>query len=317
MSTIKLTGLIPATLTPFNADGSLDLAAIEGLAAHLIEHQLPAAFIGGSTGEGQSLSFEERRQLTRRWMEVTRGSQLKVVAHVGSNCLPDAQALAGEANDLGVAAISALPSYYFRPTAVESLVEWCAEIAGAAPDTPFYFYHVPAMTQVNLSMPALLAQAADRIPSFNGIKFSSNDLLTLQRCLDADGGAFDILWGVDECLLAGVTTGARGAIGSTYNFAAPVFQRLMAAIERNDLATAREQQRRGAALVALLLQYGFVAASRVIMEWQGVRCGPCRRPLPNLNAELTARLRRDLEELGFFEWVRTPGSAAAVSATGA
>ncbi len=93
--TQRLTGLVAATHTPFHTDGSLNLSIVEKQAAHLLANGVRNAFIGGSTGESHSLSLEERRALAQRWFEVIRGSQLKVVVHVGSNCLADAATLAG------------------------------------------------------------------------------------------------------------------------------------------------------------------------------------------------------------------------------
>jgi N-acetylneuraminate lyase len=302
MKRIRLTGLVAATHTPFKADGSLNLAAVEHQAAHLLRHDIATAFICGSTGESQSLSFEERRQLAQRWLEVTRGTALKVIVHIGSNCLPDTKALATQAEKLGATAISTIAPYYFKPRNLETLVEWCAEIAGAAPETPFYFYDVPGLTNVNFSMPAFLAQAAERIPTLNGIKFTNSDLMAYQLCLRAEDGAFDIPWGTDESMLAALALGGRGAVGSTYNFAAPVFQHLLAAFAKGDLAAAREQQRRGTALIQLLMGYGYMPASKVIMKWLGVDVGACRQPLPNLSPEQSAKLRRELETCGFFEW---------------
>jgi N-acetylneuraminate lyase len=313
MNKIKLTGLVAATHTPFKADGSLNLAAVERQVEHLLRHGLATAFVCGSTGESQLLSFDERRQLTQRWMEAVRGTPLQVVVHVGSNCLSDTKALANQAEKLGAAAISTIAPYYFKPRSLESLVEWCAAIAGAAPQTPFYFYDVPGLTNVSFSMPAFLAQAADRIPTLNGIKFTNSDLMAYQLCLRADNGTFDIPWGIDECMLAAFALGGTGAVGSTYNFSAPVFQELLAAFARGDLRKAQAHQRRGTDLIQLLMGYGYLPASKVIMKWLGVDVGGCRQPLANLSTEQAAKLRRELEACGFFEWGQKPKAASKAS----
>lgn len=113
--TRPLSGLVAAVHTPFRPDGSLHLEVVEAQAAHLRAHGIDLAFVGGSTGEGHSLSLEERRALARRWVEVARGTALGVVVHVGANCLADSRALAAQAEELGAVAISALaPSYYRR-----------------------------------------------------------------------------------------------------------------------------------------------------------------------------------------------------------
>src|SRR5512140_2779404 len=137
-----LRGLIAATHTPFHANGALNLGMVEKQAGQLLRHNLTTAFIGGSTGESHSLSLAERQQLAQRWSEVARGTPLEVMVHVGSNCLEDAKALATQAGQLGARAISTLSPSHFRPASLTVLIEWCAQIAAAAPDTPFYFYDI-------------------------------------------------------------------------------------------------------------------------------------------------------------------------------
>ncbi len=302
--TQRLTGLVAATHTPFHVDGSLNLSIIEKQTAHLIANGVQTAFIGGSTGESHSLSLEERRAIAQRWFEVTHGSQLKVVVHVGSNCLADAAALARQAQDLGAVAVSALSPSYFKPRSVDVLIDCCAQIASAAPDTPFYFYDIPVLTGVNLSMPEFLANAKERIPNLAGLKFTNPDLMSYQLCLHANDGSFDCPWGIDEALLGAIAIGAQGGVGSTYNFAAPVYHRLMAAFARSDWPTAREEQFRSVRLIQALARHGYMGAAKALMKMLGVDVGPARLPNTSLNAEQTAKLEGELKALGFFDWIR-------------
>ena len=300
----KLTGLVAATHTPFHADGSLNLAAVEKLAEHLARTGVRAAFIGGTTGESHSLTVDERLALARRWSDVLRGTALKLIVHVGGNCLADARALAAQATELRADAIAALAPSYFKPKSLDVLVACCAEIAAAAPGVPFYFYDIPSMTGVSLPMPRFLEAAADRIPTLAGIKFSNPDLMAYQQCLHASGGRFDMPWGTDEYLLAALAVGAVGGVGSTYNFAAPLYTRLLAAFEKGDLPAARVEQYRSVRLVELLAGYGFMSAAKAVMGFLGVPVGPARLPHANLATEQSAALRSSLEEMGFFDWVR-------------
>jgi N-acetylneuraminate lyase len=297
---LKLQGLVAATHTPFYADGGLHLAVVERQAEHLLRDGVRVAFVGGTTGECHSLTVEERLALAGRWAEVIRGTDLRLVVHVGSNCLADARALASQAQSLGVTAIAALAPSYFKPGSVDALIACCAEIAGAAPDLPFYFYDIPSMTGVRLPMPEFLAKAPVRIPTLAGLKFTNPDLMDFQACLRAVDGRFDILWGVDEYLLAALALGAEGAVGSTYNFAAPIYHRLTEAFRRGDLATARTEQFTSVQLVELLSGYGYMAAARAVMEILGVAVGPPRLPHTKLDDEHAVRLRDELERLGFF-----------------
>lgn len=303
-SKCKLTGLVAATHTPFHADGSLNLATVEKQAAHLLANQVRFTFIGGSTGESHSLSLEERRQLAQRWMEVTRGTQLQVVVHVGSNCLADARALAAQAESLGALAVAALTPSYFKPASVDTLIDCCAEIAAAASATPFYFYDIPIMTRVSLSMPVFLERAAEKIPNLAGLKFTNADLMSYQLCLRAGGGRFDVPYGTDEWLLAALALGARGAVGSTYNFAAPIYHRLIAAFQAGDLAAAREEQFKSVQLVRLLAGFGFMGAAKVVMAMLGISVGPARLPHSNPSPDQIKQLRAGLDALGFWDWVR-------------
>jgi N-acetylneuraminate lyase len=299
-----LHGLVAATHTPFHEDGSLNLDAIERQAAHLLEKRIAAVFIGGTTGESSSLTVEERLALAQRWSEVTRGTPLPLVVHVGANCLADARTLAAQAGKLGAVAISALAPSYFKPGSVETLIACCAEIASAAPETPFYYYDIPAMTGVTLSPAQFLEQAPARIPTLAGLKFTNPNLMAYLQCLHTGEGEWDIPWGVDEWLLAAAATGARGAVGSTYNFAAPVYHALLEAFQRGDLAAARAAQLRSIKLISLLGSYGFMGAAKATMAMLGVPVGPARLPNQSLTPAQTAKLRGDLETLGFFEWVR-------------
>ncbi len=222
MTKVTLTGLVAATHTPFSLDGALNLAVVEKQAEHLLRNGVTTVFIGGTTGEWSSLTVEERRALAVRWLAVTRGSVLKVIVHVGAHCLEDARALARQAGELGALGISALAPSYFKPASIAALVDSMAEIANAAPELPFYYYEIPSLTGIGLSPSAFLEEGARRIPNLAGVKFTSTNLVEYQLCAAVQERSFDVPFGVDEMLLAGLSFGAVGAVGSTYNFAAPL-----------------------------------------------------------------------------------------------
>jgi N-acetylneuraminate lyase len=152
-------------------------------------------------------------------------------------------------------------------------------------------------------MPEFLAAAPERVPTLAGIKFTNADLLAYQRCLRASEERFDVPWGVDEYLLAALALGAQGAMGSSYNFAAPLYHRLMAAFTAGDLDAARAEQFRSVQLIELLASFGYMAAAKAVMGLLGVEVGPARLPHANLSAEQHAQLHSGLERLGFFDWL--------------
>lgn len=290
-------GLIAAVHTPFFTDGRLNLDAVAAQADLLQRAEVAGVFVAGTTGEAHSLTVEERMQLATRWVDATAGTPMRVLIHVGHNCLADAVALARHAAQVGCDGIAALAPMYFKPPGVDELVGCCAAIAGAAADVPFYYYEIPSMTGLNLNMVAFLEQARSRIPNLAGLKYSSSDLVQLQECLAVAGDDLQIFFGSDEMLLAAVALGVDAAVGSTYNMAAPLYHQMLAAWAAGDLETARRLQSRSVKLVRTLQAYGIAAAAKAALKPLGVDCGPVRLPLANLTDQAKAELWAELETL--------------------
>ncbi|MGQ9730432.1 MAG: dihydrodipicolinate synthase family protein [Candidatus Zipacnadales bacterium] len=300
--TEHIKGLIAAPFTPFHSDGSLNLDAIGPLAELLHRNGVVGGFVCGSTGEGVSLTREERMAVAERWAKDAPPG-FRVIVHVGDTSAATAKALAVHAQRVGVWATGAVGPYYLRPSSVEQLVRFCAEIASAQ-EIPFYYYHIPSLTRIEFKMIDFLTLAADCIPNLAGIKFTGADLMDFELCRAFDDGRFDILYGTDEMLLAALAFGARGAIGSTYNFAAPLYLRLMDAFSAGDLESARALQRRSIDLIRLFTSVAdsYHAAAKAVMGIVGVECGPTRPPLPTLTAEQLSALRVGLDQLDFLDY---------------
>ncbi|MEN9360375.1 MAG: hypothetical protein RL095_1910 [Verrucomicrobiota bacterium] len=299
---MKITGLVPAAHSPFKQNGELDLSGVASQVAHYQRVGLKAAFICGSTGESHSLKASERKAIAEAWMSETKGKGIDVIVHVGSNCLEDACELTAHAEKIGAKAFSALTPSYFKPANVDLLVATTAKIAGAAPSLPFYFYDIPVLTGVNLPMDEYLEKAASQIPNLVGIKFTNPDLMQFQLARRACGGRFDLPFGNDEFFLAAYALGAKGAVGSTFNFAPNVYTRLMAAFDRGDHEAAREEQFRSVLLVKTLAKRGYLGASKALLRELGCQVGYTRLPLANPSAEVVKEMLADLKAIGYFEW---------------
>ena len=293
---LRLTGLIAAPHTPMHADGSLNPAMIAQQAALLQESGVRGAFIGGTTGESLSLTVTERMSVTEAWRDAVHG-KMPIVVHVGCNSLPDARSLASHAAQCGADAIAVMAPNFFKPE-LDDLIAYCAAIGEAAPKTPLYYYDIPTMTGVSIPTARFLEQAAKSIPTLHGIKFTNNDLMTLQECLALE--SFDIVFGYDELLLAGLTLGVRGAVGSTYNFAAPLYLRIFDAFERGDLVTARKAQLQSVQMIRVLQEFGFSRASKAMMRLLGVDCGPVRLPLRAMTEAEVREMWRRLQGMDGF-----------------
>ena len=294
-------GLVAAPHTPMRDDRSINLDAVEEQATLIAANGVVGAFVCGSTGEGQSLTLPERMQLAERWTN-TAPDTVRVIVHAGDSCLDDCRTLAAHAQEIGAFAVAAAPPCFFKPATLDDLIDFCAGVASAAPELPFYYYHIPALTGVDFPMSEFLEAGAGRIPTLAGMKFTDENLMQLRKCLDLQDGRFNIMFGRDEILLAGLALGARAAVGSTYNYMSPLYRRVIDAFETGDIKRARADQSRAIAVVDLLHRYGGVPTGKAIMAMVGVDCGPVRPPFRNLSADQLAELRAGLERVGFFEF---------------
>lgn len=294
------TGLLAAPFTPLHADGSLNLDLIPPLVDKLIADGLTGAFVCGSNGEGPNFTTDEREAVAEAFVRAA-GGRLAIWVHVGHSSIRESQRLVRHARDIGADAASAVTAFYFKPASVENLVDCMTEIAGAAPDFPFYYYHIPTLTGVAMDMVRFLELAGDRIPNLRGIKYTANTVWEYQACLNAQNGRFDVLFGFDEMLLPALSVGAKAAIGSTYNFAAPLYLNVIKAYRAGNMAEAQRLMLQCIEMVRVLVQFPPIPAQKAIMKHLGYDVGPCRLPLMTLSPAQQDSLIEQLTVIDFFE----------------
>lgn len=299
----KLEGLIAAPFTPMTADGALNMSAVKPYADLLAASGVKGVFICGTTGESASLTTDERKAVAEAWVAAAAG-RLKVIVHVGSNCSADAIALARHAERSGADAIGAMAPYFFKPQTAAELVAWFTPIANSN-SLPFYYYNMPAMSGVSVPVAEFLALGGKAMPTLAGVKFTHNNLMEMSQCLMLDGGRYEVLHGYDEILLCGLSLGATAAVGSTYNYAAKVYNRLIEAFRAGDIAAAAALQQYSVKIVEVIIKHGGgVRGGKAIMRLMGVDCGSCRLPLaPFTEAEYT-ELKAELEAIDFFNRIK-------------
>ena len=297
----RYTGLIAAVFTPMHEDGSVNLARVPAVVDHMIRTGVNGLYVCGSTGEGPSLSSDERRATAAAYVEASAG-RLPVIVQVGHNSLAEARALASHAAQVGADAISAMPPSYYGIASAGALIDCLREIVSGAPDLPLFYYHIPALTRVELDMVEFLAEARGRLPHLVGLKYTHSTIDEYQACLEFGDRRYLVLFGRDEMLLSALSVGASGAVGSTYNFAGPLYRRLIDAFQRGDLGEARRCQYLADGMIRILCRHGGQPAFKAAMKLVGVDCGPNRLPLVTRTSEQVQRLKRELQELGFFDW---------------
>jgi N-acetylneuraminate lyase len=279
-------------------------------AAFLAERAIPTVFITGSTGECHSLSFAEKLALYEAWAAAAPRHGIRVIAHVGGNAIEEGRELTRAASRLGFDAVSAMAPSYFKPASLSHLVDWCATLAAEAPGMPFYFYDIPVLTNVRFEMDAFLRAAPQRIPNLAGIKYTNPDLVAYRRCLDIGGGKWDLPWGVDETWLAALATGARGAVGSTYNFMPSLYRAMTSSFSEGDFTRARELQSLAIRVIDALAAIGYMGAVKGLLARMGLAVGPARQPASNPSPEQLDRLHEQLEAMGAAIWMRPEPAAA-------
>ena len=309
MTIQHLSGLIAAPFTPMHPDSSLHPELIPEYYRMLKENGVRGAFICGSTGEGVSLTIRERMLVTETWAACTKGDQdFIVMPLLGGTSLADCRELALHARENGLYAVSFTAPFYFKPTTVESLAACCHEVASCVPDMPFYYYHIPVLTGVGFPMIDLLKAVEGTIPNFAGIKYTHEDFMDFLSCLHYRQGKYDMLWGRDENMLPALSLGARASVGSTYNYAAPLYHRLIDAFQRGDLEAAAGYQQQSIDMIRLLGKYGGIATGKAYMKLIGMDCGGFRLPVKNMSRADFERFSQEASELGFENFRSVPES---------
>lgn len=297
----KIIGLINAPFTPMKPDGDINPELIPAYASMLAKNGLKGVFINGSSGEGYMLTTDERKQLAEKWMASVPAG-FKVIVHVGSCCLRESVELARHAAQIGAWGIGAMAPPFPKIGRVEELVKYCESIASAAPQLPFYFYHIPAFNGCFLSMVDFLKAVNGRIPNFAGIKYTFESLYEYNQCRLYDGGRFDMLHGQDETYLASLAQGgAQGGICGTTNYNGRVQVAIGEAWEKGDLEKARELQNYSQEVINVICHFrGNIVGGKRIMKLIGLDLGPNRVPWRNITDEEEAALKAELETIDFF-----------------
>ncbi|XP_052056732.1 N-acetylneuraminate lyase [Apodemus sylvaticus] len=302
----KLQGLVAATITPMTENGEINFSVIGQYVDYLAKEQgVKNIFVNGTTGEGLSLSVSERRQVAEEWVSQGRNKLDQVVIHVGALNLKESQELAQHAAEIGADGIAVIAPFFFKSQNKDALISFLREVAAAAPALPFYYYHIPSVTGVKIRAEELLDGIQDKIPTFQGLKFSDTDLLDFGQCVDQNHQRqFALLFGVDEQLLSALIMGATGAVGSTYNYLGKKTNQMLEAFEQKDFTSALSYQFCIQRFINYVIKLGFgVSQTKAIMTLvSGIPMGPPRLPLQKATQEFTANAEAKLKSLNFLSF---------------
>ncbi len=278
MPMAELKGCFAALPTPFaSAGGQIAETPLQDLVARNLDAGLTGLYVGGSAGEAFLMSAEEREAVLRATAE-SAGGRGKLIAHVGDPNPQVSVQLARFAADQGYDAISAVSPFYYRYS-IEEIAAHYAWLAGQT-DLPFVIYNFPDLSGVRWSV-ADLARLLD-LPGIVGVKNTCNDLFAFEM-LRRRVPEKVLLHGFDETLLAGLSLGADGGIGSTYNLQPERILALAEAYRNGRVEEARAHQAAANELIGEMISVGVLPSLKYLLSRQGIPMGDCRRPFAPLS----------------------------------
>lgn len=286
----RFTGIFPAIITPFDNTGKINPQMIEKIVDKCLEKGVSGFYVGGSTGESYLLSVEERKYLLEQVVKAVDGRG-RIIANIGVFATEHGTTLAKHAENLGVAAISSVPPFYFSFN-MNEYVQYYNDLADSV-SIPVVIYNIPAMSGISFK--------TDDIHRFFendkiiGMKHTSYDLFQMQRIMQLYPEK-TVFCGHDELFLNAAAVGMNAAIGSTFNFMAEKFVKMQKLVEQNKWDQAAVIQGEVNAVVEALCKVGVFKGVKAALKLQGMDCGECRKPFQPLSDEQNNYLKKVLEE---------------------
>ena len=268
----KFSGIFPALLTPFDKNNNVNAEVLEQLVDYNLQKGVNGFYVGGSTAEAFLLTEEERMLVMKTVSERAKG-KCTLIAHVG--CISTGQAIkfAKMAKELGYDAISSVAPFYYKFN-FEEIKKYYFDIVDAV-DLPMLIYNFPAFSGVNLTADNIKEFLTD--DRFMGVKHTSSDYFAMEQFKTAFPEKI-IYNGYDEMFLAGLSMGADGAIGSTFNFMAEKFIKIMELYRQGDMREAKKVQQDVNAIIQALCKVGVMQGEKAVMDALGFDFGPARAP---------------------------------------
>lgn len=285
--------VLTAMLTPFKADGTVNYAIAEQLAAYLADHGTDTLVVCGTTGESPTLSWDEEYELFQVVQKAVAG-KAKVIAGTGSNSSQEAIAATQKAEKLGLDGSLQVVPYYNKPPQ-EGLYQHFKAIAQASPDLPLVLYNVPGRTGQNLQ-PETVARLAE-IPNIVAIKEASGNVDQASQIRRSTPPEFTIYAGDDSLTLPLLAVGAKGIVSVASHLVGPELQQMIQAFEQGQTQAATQIHLRLFPLFKALFLTTNPIPVKAAMKLRGWDVGPSRLPLCDPPADVVAALKAVLAEL--------------------
>ena len=273
----KLYGIMPALMTAFDENG-IDTDRVGRLVRRQASDGVHGFYVGGSSGEMVLCSTDERKKTLETVME--NKGDLAVIAHVGCLSTKDTIELSKHAKSCGADAVSSVTPLYYKYSFAE-VKNFYRRIAEAS-ELPVIIYNIPGLTGAAYGYDQLCELL--EIEGVEGMKFTSSDFFLLNRLVNSyqDKVFYN---GSDEMLLSGLSAGAQGGIGTSYNFMPDLMVKIYSLARENKMDEARAVQSVANKAIATVLRNGVLPACKHLISLYGVPYGECREPFMPLDDE--------------------------------
>lgn len=285
--------VMTAMITPFTADGNVNYAVAEQLAAHLVTQGTDTLVVCGTTGESPTLSWEEEYELFQVVKKAV-ADQAKVMAGTGSNCTKESIEATQKAAKLGLDGSLQVVPYYNKPPQ-EGLYQHFKAIAANCEDFPIMLYNVPGRTGQNLQ-PETVARLAE-IPNIVAIKEASGNLEQFSQIRRLTSPEFTIYSGDDSLTLPLLAVGGTGVVSVASHLVGNQLQQMIQAFEDGQVQLATEIHLKLFGLFKALFLTANPIPVKVALNLQGWNVGKTRLPLCDPPDEVTDKLKMVLHEL--------------------
>jgi 4-hydroxy-tetrahydrodipicolinate synthase len=279
--------VLTAMVTPFTADGDLDLDGAQRLAVHLVDAGNDGIIVNGTTGESPTTSDAEKAQLVRAVVEAV-GDRAHVVAGAGTNDTRHSLELAREAERAGAHGLLAVTPYYSKPPQ-EGLYRHFTAIADAT-GLPVMLYDIPGRSGVPINTETIVRLAEH--PRIVANKDAKGDLGRASWAIASSG----LAWysGDDMLNLPLLSVGAVGFVSVVGHVVAPELRAMLEAHLSGDVTKATEIHQKLLPVFTGMFRTQGVITTKAALALQGLPAGPLRMPLVELTPEEAEQLRRDL-----------------------
>ena len=289
---MKFKGVMPALVSPLDANEKINVPVLNQLLNDLLAKGADGFYLCGATGEGIAISPEERMILAEEAIKTVDGRKPCIV-QVASGNFEDALRLAKHAEKVGAAAISATPPLFFSYDK-DDVYNYYKKLADAVSIPMMIYYNPAAGFHINADIAAKMFE----IDNVTAIKWTSSDYYQMMRLRDLTHGEMNIINGPDEMLLMGLSAGADGGIGTTYNFMFDIIRGIYDNFVKGDLETAREYQTRAIRIISVLLNYKIIPAAKAVLEAQGYAVGNATFPMKRYSDEEKATIVAQMKAAG-------------------